>query len=173
MISYEELDRALARWKGRAKGVVVDAPRESDATPLPIRAEELGSIPNAVSPITGERTGEIDVKEIGLDETHVLRNTGRKRRSEIAIEFDGNDLASTLRQRGSQRTAARADLDECLVAVWRDGCNQSRDPGWFEEVLTESLPSPRERSNPRSRTPGPGCASAPQSSSSTSVSPRQ
>ena len=34
------------------------------ATPLPIRAEELGSIPNAVSPIPGERTGEIDVNEL-------------------------------------------------------------------------------------------------------------
>ena len=60
---------------------------------------------------------KIDVKEIGLNETHVLRNTRRKRRSEIAIEFDGDDLAGTLRQRGSQRTAARTDLDECLVAV--------------------------------------------------------
>ena len=64
MISYEELDRALARWKSRAKGVVVDAPTASDATPLPIPAEELGSIPNAVSPIPGERTGEIDVNEL-------------------------------------------------------------------------------------------------------------
>ena len=64
MISYEELDRALARWKGRSKGVVVDAPSPSDATPLPIPAEELGSIPSAVSPIPGERTGEIDVNEL-------------------------------------------------------------------------------------------------------------
>ena len=63
MISYEELDRALARWKGRAKGVVVDVPIASDATPLPIPAEELGSIPNAVSEIP-ERTGEIDVNEL-------------------------------------------------------------------------------------------------------------
>jgi len=64
MISYEELDRALARWKGRGKGVVVDVPIASDATPLPIPAEELGSIPSAVSPIPGERTGEIDVNEL-------------------------------------------------------------------------------------------------------------
>ncbi len=64
MISYEELDRALARWKGRGKGVVVEAPSASDATPLPIRAEELGSIPNAVSPIPGEQTGEIDANEL-------------------------------------------------------------------------------------------------------------
>lgn len=64
MIPYEELDRALARWKGRAKGGVVEASAASDATPLPIRAEELGSIPNAVSPIPGERTGEIDANEL-------------------------------------------------------------------------------------------------------------
>jgi hypothetical protein len=67
MIAYEELDRALARWKARSKGGGVPemppAP-EGDATPLPIRAEELGSIPNAVSPIPGERTGEIDVNEL-------------------------------------------------------------------------------------------------------------
>ena len=66
MISYEELDRALGRWKARSKGGVVEAPRRptSEATPLPIRAEELGSIPNAVSPIPGERTGEIDANEL-------------------------------------------------------------------------------------------------------------
>jgi hypothetical protein len=67
MISYEELDRALSRWKARSKGGVVDAPNvvpDSAATPLPIPAEELGSIPNEVSPIPGERTGEIDVNEL-------------------------------------------------------------------------------------------------------------
>jgi hypothetical protein len=68
MISYEELDRALARWKARKSGVgVADLPAvpvDSDATPLPIRAEELGSIPNEVSPIPGERTGEIDANEL-------------------------------------------------------------------------------------------------------------
>ena len=67
MISYEELDRALGKWKARAKGGVIDAPAgqtESQATPLPIPAEELGSIPNEVSPGPGERTGEIDVNEL-------------------------------------------------------------------------------------------------------------
>jgi len=66
MISYEELDRALARWKARSKGGVPEAPTspEDQATPLPIRAEELGSIPNEVSPIPGEGTGEIDANEL-------------------------------------------------------------------------------------------------------------
>ena len=64
MIPYEELDRALSRWKNRAKGGVPEAPTASDATPLPIPAEELGSIPNAVSPIPGERTGEIDANDL-------------------------------------------------------------------------------------------------------------
>ena len=64
MISYEELDRALGRWKARSKGGGPrGAERHPTATPLPIRAEELGSIPNAVSPIPGERTGEIDANE--------------------------------------------------------------------------------------------------------------
>jgi len=67
MISYEELDRALARWKARKSGGAVDAPAvatDSGATPLPIRAEELGSIPTDVSPLPGERTGEIDANEL-------------------------------------------------------------------------------------------------------------
>jgi hypothetical protein len=84
MIPYEELDRALARWKSRAAGTVsgpvvtapssgpvttgmIDAPpamaEEDMATPLPIPSEELGSIPNAAAPGT-ERTGEIDVDEL-------------------------------------------------------------------------------------------------------------
>jgi hypothetical protein len=64
MISYEELDRALGRWKNRAKGIP-EAATPSDATPLPIRAEELGSIPNAVSPVPGEEhTGEINADEL-------------------------------------------------------------------------------------------------------------
>jgi len=67
MIPYEELDRALARWKGRAKGGTPDASSgvpDDQATPLPIRAEELGSIPNAVSPIPGDSTGEINADEL-------------------------------------------------------------------------------------------------------------
>ena len=78
MIPYEELDRALARWKARAQGgaVVEAAPEvvaeaeasaqtvDPEATPLPIRAEDLGSIPNHVAPRNGERTGEIDVNEL-------------------------------------------------------------------------------------------------------------
>jgi hypothetical protein len=68
MISYEELDRALARWKARSRGGVVDAPSApipvaTDATPLPIPADELGSIPTSISPIQ-ERTGEIDADEL-------------------------------------------------------------------------------------------------------------
>ena len=66
MISYEELDRALGKWKARSKAGVPEAPGAPDdqATPLPIRAEELGSIPNEVSPIPGESTGEIDANEL-------------------------------------------------------------------------------------------------------------
>ncbi len=67
MIAYEELDRALARWKARAKGIAVPeahgAP-EDQATPLPIRAEELGSVPTAISPVPGESTGEINADDL-------------------------------------------------------------------------------------------------------------
>ena len=69
MISYEELDRALGRWKARSRGGAVEAPAAApvevptDATPLPIPADELGSIPTAISPGT-ERTGEIDANDL-------------------------------------------------------------------------------------------------------------
>ena len=68
MISYEELDRALGRWKARSRGGAVEVPAApvavpTDATPLPIPADELGSIPNEISP-GAERTGEIDVNEL-------------------------------------------------------------------------------------------------------------
>ena len=71
MIPYEELDRALARWKARAQGMAggaIEAPPPAmdapgDATPLPIPAEELGSIPN-VAATGAEGTGEIDVGEL-------------------------------------------------------------------------------------------------------------
>jgi hypothetical protein len=74
MISYAELDRALSRWKARsqgggAAGGFIDAPASaivgelSDATPMPIPAEELGSIPNSSGPVPSE-TGEIDASEL-------------------------------------------------------------------------------------------------------------
>jgi hypothetical protein len=71
MIPYDELDRALARWKARAQGGAagtieagtIDATEDAlEATPMPIPAEELGSIPNVAN--VPERTGEIDVAEL-------------------------------------------------------------------------------------------------------------
>ena len=68
MIPYEELDRALARWKARSQGGVPDPVRPVDtlavddvieATPLPIPADELGSIPNSAAP-----SAEIDASEL-------------------------------------------------------------------------------------------------------------
>jgi hypothetical protein len=67
MIAYEELDRALARWKARSKGGAVPESQgapEDQATPLPIRAEELGSVPTAISPLPGESTGEINADDL-------------------------------------------------------------------------------------------------------------
>ena len=88
MIPYEELDRALARWKAKAQGGMVDGMVESPlpevesaevdsaeiqaeavadtygATPsqgTPVVVEEAGSVPH---PVASERTGEIDLAEI-------------------------------------------------------------------------------------------------------------
>ena len=116
---------------------------------------------------------EIDVKEIGLNETHVRRNTRRKRRGEVAIDFDGDDLAAHAppagqsarrgpdRSRGmSRRCVARRPQSDRATQAGSRKCwpNRFRARGKIES---------------RSRIPNPGCASAPQSSSSTSVSPRQ
>jgi hypothetical protein len=70
MIPYEELDRALARWKAKAQGGVPEAPSAapeaveaapaSEGTPMAI--DEMGSIPQPVDP--PEHTGEIDLAEV-------------------------------------------------------------------------------------------------------------
>jgi hypothetical protein len=71
MIPYEELDRALGRWKARAQGLAGGAievapsaiESEGDATPMPIPSDELGSIPNAAAAVP-DGTGELDVGEL-------------------------------------------------------------------------------------------------------------
>ncbi|HEY6476596.1 MAG TPA: hypothetical protein VI456_08420 [Polyangia bacterium] len=68
MIPYEELDRALARWKAKAQGGVPEAPPLEAAPPTPIseatpmEIDEMGSVPQPVEP--PERTGEIDLAEL-------------------------------------------------------------------------------------------------------------
>jgi hypothetical protein len=74
MIPYEELDRALARWKAKAQGGVIEAPppvveeasaemeAASASEGTPVIVDEMGSVPQ---PVEGpERTGEIDLAEI-------------------------------------------------------------------------------------------------------------
>jgi hypothetical protein len=73
MISYEELDRALARWKARSQGGAAveavpepssEAPLEviAEETPLPVGPGDLGSLPSMHN--GAPRTGEIDLAEI-------------------------------------------------------------------------------------------------------------
>jgi hypothetical protein len=70
MIPYEELDRALARWKARAQNAAGDPAKEfeasgpSGATPAPVLA--YGAVPDGEAEIEGlppppDRTGEIDL----------------------------------------------------------------------------------------------------------------
>jgi hypothetical protein len=87
MIPYEELDRALARWKAKAQGGMLDGtvelpPAEVESSEIqaeamtdseaqamkptpsqgtPIVVDEAGSVPQ---PVASERTGEIDLAEI-------------------------------------------------------------------------------------------------------------
>jgi hypothetical protein len=59
MIPYEELDRALARWKARSQNASGDAARQfEESGPVPAMAAEaeLGGYP-----APPDRTGEIDI----------------------------------------------------------------------------------------------------------------
>ena len=79
MISYEELDRALARWKARSQGgAAVEAVPEpepsasanldviAEETPMPVGPGDLGSLPAMHN--GAPRTGEIDLAEVESSE---------------------------------------------------------------------------------------------------------
>jgi hypothetical protein len=83
---------------------------------------------------------EIDVQEISFNETHVLGKTRSKCPGEIAIQLDRDHSACSFGEGDCQGTAAGADLDEGFVPACCDRSDQSRAPGWFEEVLTEPFP---------------------------------
>ena len=61
MIPYEELDRALQKWKARSQNAAADAAREfEEGGPAVVVAE--GSIPGVDGlPPPADRTGEIDI----------------------------------------------------------------------------------------------------------------
>jgi hypothetical protein len=69
MIPYEELDRALARWKARTQGGAVDGSHDVSVESAAIvqsvprhGGEERGSVPQRISGFT-ESTGELDLDE--------------------------------------------------------------------------------------------------------------
>ena len=55
MIAYDELERALARWKSRRSTAGAEPPSES-AKPQPIEGDTL-------TPMPPEHTGEIDLAD--------------------------------------------------------------------------------------------------------------
>jgi hypothetical protein len=58
MIPYEELDRALARWKARTQGGAADARGYESSGPVPVMdaGAEIDGLP-----APPDRTGEIDL----------------------------------------------------------------------------------------------------------------
>lgn len=66
MIPYEELDRALARWKARTQGGAVQGDHEvivdsaAVVQDVPVHAHEHGSVPQRIAG-PGEGTGELDL----------------------------------------------------------------------------------------------------------------
>jgi hypothetical protein len=72
MIPYEELEKALARWRNRSS-------HKEGATPEPTgEVEEVGTAPHRVNglPAPTELTGEIDMNDDVLESVDV----GRRRR---------------------------------------------------------------------------------------------
>jgi hypothetical protein len=76
MIPFEELDRALVRWKTRVQGgagapsepVPSEISVDADATPLPMSAEDvLSGIPEPASPSPGS-TREVDLDQVESSE---------------------------------------------------------------------------------------------------------
>jgi hypothetical protein len=59
MIPYEELDRALQKWKARTQNAAADAAREFEES----GAVAAGAVPGGVDglPPPPDRTGEIDI----------------------------------------------------------------------------------------------------------------
>lgn len=59
MIPYEELDKALQRWKARSQNATVDAAREFEES----GAVTMGAAPEGVDglPPPPDRTGEIEI----------------------------------------------------------------------------------------------------------------
>jgi hypothetical protein len=56
MIPYEELDKALQRWKARTQNAAVDAAREFEES----GAVAVGATPDGLPP-PPDRTGEIEI----------------------------------------------------------------------------------------------------------------
>jgi hypothetical protein len=75
MIPYEELDRALARWKARTQGGSVDGAQDVSVESaaivqsVPRHGEERGSVPQRISSGFGESTGELDLDNEEVVET--------------------------------------------------------------------------------------------------------
>ena len=58
MIPFEELDKALVRWKSRSQGAAVDAAREFEAA-------GVGATPAPEAVLEApDRTGEIDLEAV-------------------------------------------------------------------------------------------------------------
>jgi hypothetical protein len=74
MIPYEELDRALARWKARTQGGAVDGSHDvmvdSSAVvqSVPHHSQEHGSVPQRIAGFP-ESTGELDLDNEEVVET--------------------------------------------------------------------------------------------------------
>src|SRR5437762_13822077 len=65
-----------------------------------------------------ERTeGEVELRNVALDEGHVRRSDGAPALDQLRDELDRDDLANKRRQRESERAGAGARVEGALVAA--------------------------------------------------------
>jgi len=98
---------------------------------------------------------DVDVQEIALDKTHIWWTPPFECREEVTIDFDCDDSACPFCKRPSQRTSAWANLEEGVFGTRSHRRNQSGNPCWLEEMLTEPFARARELSTVGFRIPSP------------------
>ena len=107
--------------------------------------------------LAGEECREIGLEKIAFDDADRSGHPALERRGQVAVDLHRHEPRDARRERGGERSAAGADLQERFVGARVDGGHQLGHPRRFEEVLAEALARPHSSS----------------SSSGPSVSPRQ
>ena len=88
----------------------------------------------------GWEAREIELERVGTVDGQLERRKARRQLGgEIAIDFDGLELAGALDERRGERALAGADLDQKIARRGSDGVDDARS---HARVMQEMLPEP-------------------------------